>query len=173
MKKIVVAALVGLALGSIGAANATSRNTIAIGYAQTQLSGLYSGSMPGVNVKYHWEDLDSGFGAIASISYTKADILNASGGTIEQGSFLVGPSYRINDYISPYLLLGFSKGAVDVPAEGDHQERTSFSFGGGVQVNVSQNWAVDLSYQYANFSSYSGDPDIKAGTWGVGVGYSF
>lgn len=45
MKKIVVAVLVGLALGSIGVANAAGyKNTVSIGYAYTDLSGWLSGN---------------------------------------------------------------------------------------------------------------------------------
>lgn len=63
MKKIVVAVLVGLALGSIGVANAAGyKNTVSIGYAYTDLSGWLSGNANGANIKYNWEDLDSGLG---------------------------------------------------------------------------------------------------------------
>ncbi|EAN3757403.1 TPA: Ail/Lom family outer membrane beta-barrel protein, partial [Salmonella enterica subsp. enterica serovar Typhi str. AG3] len=77
MKKIVVAVLVGLALGSIGVANAAGyKNTVSIGYAYTDLSGWLSGNANGANIKYNWEDLDSGFGAMGSVTYTSADVNN-------------------------------------------------------------------------------------------------
>ncbi len=175
MNKIAVVVLAGLALGSIGVANADlPANTLSIGYAQTQLGGFYSGSMPGVNVKYHWEDMSSGFGAIASASYTRADIENGWGGTVEQTSFLIGPSYRFNDYLNAYLLLGIANGKVDVPAWDDHQSQSVFSYGAGLQVNPATNWAIDASYQYARFDShYDYSPHIDAGTWVIGVGYRF
>lgn len=175
MKKIAVAVMVGLAFGSIGVANADlPSNTLSIGYAQTQLGGFYSGSMPGVNVKYHWEDMGSDFGAIASLSYTKADIKNGWGGSIEQTSVMVGPSYRFNDYVNAYLLLGVANGKVDVPVWDDHQSQSAFSYGAGLQVNPATNWAVDFSYQYARFDSHDEfNPHIDAGTWVIGVGYRF
>ncbi|MBE8388470.1 Ail/OmpX, partial [Leptospira interrogans serovar Pomona] len=50
MKKIVVAVLVGLALGSIGVANAAGyTHTVSIGYAYTDLSGWFSGHANGAN----------------------------------------------------------------------------------------------------------------------------
>lgn len=54
MEKIAVAVLVGLALGSIGVANAAGyKNTVSIGYAYTDLSGWLSGNANGANIKYN------------------------------------------------------------------------------------------------------------------------
>lgn len=175
MNKITAVVLSVLIIGSTGIASAADyKNTASIGYAQTQLSGFYSGGMPGVNLKYHWEDLNSGFGAIASVSYTENNISNGWGGKVKQTTFLVGPSYRFNDYISAYVMAGIANGKVDVPAWDDHQSQNKFTYGAGVQVNPTADWAIDASYQYARFDSgYEPSPHINAGTWVVGVGYSF
>lgn len=62
MKKIVVAVLVGLALGSIGVANAAGyKNTVSIGYAYTDLSGWLSGNANGAkNITGKIWTVDSG-----------------------------------------------------------------------------------------------------------------
>ncbi|ENC7115915.1 outer membrane beta-barrel protein [Salmonella enterica] len=175
MKKITAVILTCLIAGSVGVANAADyKNTASIGYAQTQLGGFYSGGMPGVNLKYHWEDLDSGFGAIASTSYTENNISNGWGGKIKQTTFLVGPSYRFSDYFNAYVMAGIANGKVDVPALNDHQSQNKFTYGVGFQVNPVDYLAIDASYQYARFNSGNEiSPHIDAGTWVIGVGYSF
>lgn len=174
MKKLTTAVFIASVLGSAGVANgADFKNTASIGYAQTQLSGAYSGSMPGVNLKYHWEDRNSGFGAIGSFSYNKSSIGNIRDSKIKQISFLAGPSYRFNDYVSAYALLGVARMKADIPNLNNKGD-TKFTYGAGIQINPMESWAIDASYQYARFDSgFTDSPRIKAGTWVVGVGYSF
>lgn len=115
MEKIAVAVLVGLALGSIGVANAAGyKNTVSIGYAYTDLSGWLSGNANGANIKYNWEDLDSGFGAMGSVTYTSADVNNYGYkvGDADYTSLLVGPSYRFNDYLNAYVMIGAANGHI-------------------------------------------------------------
>lgn len=174
MNKITAAVLVGLVSGSIGAANAAGyKNTVSAGYAYTDLSGLLSGNAGGVNLKYNWEDLDSGFGAMGSATYTTADIHNYGYkvGNADYTSLLIGPSYRFNDYLSAYVMIGAGHGHIK-DNRGDSGNKNSFAYGAGVQINPVENIAVNASYEHAKFST-DADSDIKAGTWVIGMGYSF
>ncbi|EDQ7409397.1 outer membrane beta-barrel protein [Salmonella enterica subsp. diarizonae serovar 16:z10:e,n,x,z15] len=174
MKKIAAAVLVGLALGSVGVVNAESRNTVSIGYAYTDLSGYISGNANGANLKYNWEDLDSGFGVMGSVTYTTADIENGYGNKVGDGyytSTLVGPSYRFNDYINAYVMIGVGNGRLN-DYLGNSYDKTSFAYGAGIQVNPVEHIAVNASYEHASFST-DADGNINAGTWVLGVGYSF
>ncbi|EAA7762217.1 outer membrane beta-barrel protein [Salmonella enterica] len=174
MKKIAVAVLFGLALGSIGVANAAGyKNTVSIGYAYTDLSGWLSGNANGANIKYNWEDLDSGFGAMGSVTYTSADIHNYGYkvGDADYTSLLVGPSYRFNDYLSAYVMIGAANGHIK-DNWGNSDNKAAFAYGAGIQLNPIENIAVNASYEHTRFST-DADSDVKAGTWVLGVGYSF
>ncbi len=175
MKKIAVVVLVGLALGSIGVADAAGyKNTVSIGYAYTDLSGWLSGNANGANIKYNWEDLNSGFGVMGSATYTTADI-KAWGykvGDADYYSLLVGPSYRFNDYLNAYVMIGAANGRIKGGYWGDSDDKTAFAYGAGVQLNPVENIAINASYEHTQFST-DADSDVKAGTWVIGVGYSF
>ncbi|EDV5024205.1 outer membrane beta-barrel protein [Salmonella enterica subsp. enterica serovar Ball] len=175
MKKLTVAALVALAIGCSGVVHAADyKNTVSVGYAYTDLSGLISGNANGVNVKYNWEDLGSGFGVMGSFTYTTADVDGPYGyklGDADYTSLLVGPSYRFNDYLSAYIMVGAGNGHIK-DNWGDSDSKTSFAYGAGIQLNPVENIAVNASYEHTRFST-DADSDIDAGTWVIGVGYSF
>ncbi|EJA7721899.1 Ail/Lom family outer membrane beta-barrel protein [Salmonella enterica subsp. enterica serovar Benin] len=172
MNKITVAVLACLAVGSIGVANASQ--TVSVGYAQTEVNVTHSNQMPGFNVKYHWEDDNSGAGVIGSFAYTtKNDSNDYSSGKLTYYSVTAGPSYRFNDYVNIYALLGLAYGKIE--EENAYlrywESSTAFAYGAGVQFNPIENVAIDASYVYTQFS---GDNDnVGAGTWMLGVGYRF
>lgn len=170
MKKTITAALTALVFCSISTANAESyKNTVSVGYAHAAMSGFISDNAPGINVKYHWEDLKSGVGAIVSTSYNATDVLNGLI-TVKQTTLLAGPSYRFNDYINVYAMAGIANGRAETTFGDDNQSK--FTYGLGFQVNPANNWAIDASYQYARFD-IADEYHIDAGTWVLGVGYSF
>lgn len=173
MKKIMTVALTALIFCSISTANAENdKNTVSVGYAHTAVSGFLSGNVLGINLKYHWEDLDSGLGVIASTSYNEMDITNIDGGKVKLGTFLLGPSYRFNEYFTLYAMAGAANAKYESNIADDDQ--TKFTYGLGFQVNPANNWAIDASYQYAKFNTaYDSHPHVDTGTWVLGVGYSF
>ncbi|HCM1954409.1 TPA: outer membrane beta-barrel protein [Salmonella enterica subsp. salamae serovar 9,46:z4,z24:z39:z42] len=174
MKKLTVAALVALTMGCAGVVHAADyKNTVSVGYAYTDLSGWLSGNANGVNVKYNWEDLGSGFGVMGSFTYTTADIreYGYKQGDADYTSLLIGPSYRFNDYLSAYVMVGGARGHIK-SNWGYSDNKTSFAYGLGVQLNPVENIAVNASYEHASFST-DADSDVRAGTWVIGVGYSF
>ncbi|ECG1392064.1 TPA_asm: outer membrane beta-barrel protein [Salmonella enterica subsp. houtenae serovar 45:g,z51:-] len=174
MNKLLIAAALASVIGSTGIANASQ--TVSVGYAQTQVKYYgVSKDMPGVNVKYHWEDDDTGVGVIGSFAYTqKSQSNDYADGKLTYYSVTAGPSYRLNDYFNIYALLGAAYGKAEVNTEdfSAWESKTSFAYGAGVQFNPVKNVAVDASYVYTRFSDgYGGD--IDAGTWMLGVGYRF
>ncbi|HDN4684898.1 TPA: Ail/Lom family outer membrane beta-barrel protein [Salmonella enterica subsp. enterica serovar Ball] len=174
MNKLAVAVLVMSVIGGVGAANAADyKNTVSLGYALTHMSGPVSGNAGGVNLKYNWEHLNSGFGVMGSVTYTSADVdyYGYRLGDVNYTSFLVGPSYRFNDYISTYVMLGGARGELE-DNFGHSDSKTSFAYGLGVQVNPVENFAINASYEHSKFSTQLGG-DIDTGTWVLGVGYSF
>lgn len=178
MNKITVAVLACLAVGGIGVANASDlHHTVSVGFAQTnaKVAGL-SDQMPGVNVKYHWEDTDTGIGVIGSFAYTQDKESNDdASGKLTYYSVTAGPSYRFNDYVNVYALLGFAYGKAEYNDDyySGWESKTAFAYGAGVQVNPIENVAIDASYVYTQFSNEYGGGNIEAGTWMLGVGYRF
>lgn len=172
MNKITVAVLACLAVGSIGVANASQ--TVSVGYAQTEVNITHSNQMPGFNVKYHWEDDNTGAGVIGSFAYTTKNASDDyASGKLTYYSVTAGPSYRFNDYVNIYALLGVAYGKIEQEnAYQSYWESSSaFAYGAGVQFNPIENVAIDASYVYTQFS---GDSDnVGAGTWMLGVGYRF
>ncbi|EMQ2632654.1 Ail/Lom family outer membrane beta-barrel protein [Salmonella enterica] len=140
------------------------KNTVSIGYAYTDLSGWLSGNANGANIKYNWEDLDSGFGAMGSVTYTSADVNNYGYkvGDADYTSLLVGPSYRFNDYLNAYVMIGAANGHIK-DNWGNSDNKIAFAYGAGIQLNPVENIAVNASYEHTSFST-DADSDVKAGT---------
>lgn len=83
---------------------------------------------------------------------------------------MAGPSVNLGDRVNLYGLLGFSYGKVDAKnswltySDNDN----SIAAGVGAQFYITDNFAIDASYEYTEFSG-----DIEVGTWSVGAGYRF
>ncbi|EEF5710163.1 outer membrane beta-barrel protein [Salmonella enterica] len=175
MNKMAVAVVVALVLACVGSAGAAGiKNTVSIGYAYTDLGGVISGNANGVNLKYNTEDLESGFGGMGSLTYTTADVNNGYGyktGDADYTSFLVGPSYRFNDYLNAYVMIGAGHGHLK-DNWGNSGSKTSVAYGAGFQVNPVDYIAINASYEHTRFDGVY-DGRVNAGTWVLGVGYSF
>ncbi|WP_237387623.1 Ail/Lom family outer membrane beta-barrel protein [Xenorhabdus sp. Sc-CR9] len=185
MKKalLVSAIIAGLSISSF-TANANDKHTISLGYAQTstKLKIIANNEKPskdprGLNLKYRYE-INDHWGVISSITQTKLNVYYAPNPVNKKGrnadesityrSLMVGSTYRFNDYISAYTLLG-------VANIKDHQKtnsntiekKTALAYGTGLQFNPISNVAVDVAYEYSHLKQ------AKAGTWTVGIGYRF
>ncbi|MBD2783337.1 outer membrane beta-barrel protein [Xenorhabdus sp. DI] len=185
MKKALLtsAIVAGLSISSF-TANANDKHTISLGYAQSDLRmkttvrddlNLKDLKDPrGLNLKYRYE-INDNWGVIGSVTQTKLKIIyhndlanNIGNEDITYRSLVAGPTYRFNEYVSTYALIG----AANVK---DHQtvqldtskKKTALAYGAGLQFNPISSVAVDVSYEYSDFNQ------AKAGTWTVGVGYHF
>ncbi|MBG2710689.1 outer membrane beta-barrel protein [Proteus mirabilis] len=159
-------------------ASATLKNTVSLGYAQSQIKidgDKIDGEPKGFNIKYD-RKIDNGFGIIGSFVYNNKkyncydnDGKNVGHSDVSYYLFSGGPSYRFNEYINAYGLVGTSVFNVNYKALGEeqHENKVSISYGLGLQINPIPNVAIDASYEYSKLD------DIKFGTWVLGVGYRF
>lgn len=158
--------------------SATFKNTLSMGYAQSQIkvdSEKIDGDPKGFNIKYD-RKIDNGFGIIGSFIYNnkKYNFRDMNGKEVGHSDvnyylFSAGPSYRFNEYINAYGLIGTSvlNASCKTPNEEQHENKVSISYGLGLQINPIPNIAIDASYEYSKLD------DVKLGTWVLGVGYRF
>ncbi|EQB99008.1 Ail/Lom family outer membrane beta-barrel protein [Photorhabdus temperata] len=184
MKRTLVASVVAVGLSVFAfAANASGESTISGGYAQSHVKTdnkdfekLFDGNPKGFNLKYRYE-LDNNFGVISSFTYTYLGYDYYQGGKkvaesdMDYYSLMAGPTYRFNEYVSVYGMVGAAHGKVKgsnfITSQSDSKSKTSVGYGVGLQFNPMPNWTIDTSYEYSKLD------ELKIGTWVVGVGYRF
>ncbi|MEY6222931.1 Ail/Lom family outer membrane beta-barrel protein, partial [Salmonella enterica subsp. enterica serovar Corvallis] len=89
-----------------------------------------------------------------SVTYTSADVNNYGYkvGDADYTSLLVGPSYRFNDYLNAYVMIGAANGHIK-DNWGNSDNKTAFAYGAGIQLNPVENIAVNASYEHTSFST--------------------
>ncbi|EEB5699307.1 hypothetical protein GN496_24915 [Salmonella enterica] len=90
--------------------------------------------MPGFNIKYHREDPETNLGVTGSFACTrKSESSDGISGKLTYSSYTVGPSYRFNDYLNGYLLVGQGYGKIEASDEDTSvsASKTSFAYGTG------------------------------------------
>ncbi|KMJ43346.1 virulence protein [Xenorhabdus khoisanae] len=190
MKKALLATLAvsGFMCGSLAYADS---NTVAVGYAQSKVQNFKN--IRGVNLHYRYE-MDSPVSIVGSLTYMKGDEgghyngVNYSGKAnidMKYYSFMAGPAYRINDYVSVYGLLGFSHSKVDASVNEIKKEygkethssmkvnrkSTNLAYGAGVEVNPIQNLSLYAGYEGSSIKDYDERHNING--FNIGVGYRF
>lgn len=169
-------------------------DTLSIGYARvnTSFSGQ-SNELNGTNIKYRHE-LNNSIGVVGSLTIAKNEddtygeyrgygydsatgkwvsdkLMYGKVVTEKQHYYSVnmGPSFRLNDYISAYALAGVGqlKSVVSTRNGRTEDKNTALSYSAGVQFNPVKNWAVDIAYE-----GY-GSGDKHANAFIVGLGYRF
>ncbi|WP_339056872.1 Ail/Lom family outer membrane beta-barrel protein [Candidatus Regiella endosymbiont of Tuberolachnus salignus] len=202
MKKIIgLSVLAGLSANAFAEAG---QSTLSVGYAHSDLK--YSDSrkaddtntvnvearerhVSGFNVKYRYEFTDQ-WGAITSFTHAQTSgtpgislngeaIKDASASyKLQYNSLMIGSTYRVNDWVSLYGMVGASNGRVhlhadkNVPGVQDSARRHSenkyaVAWSAGLQVNPLEQLAVDLSFEQSN------PGEMKANTVVLGLGYTF
>ncbi|MBI6340236.1 Ail/Lom family outer membrane beta-barrel protein [Proteus sp. fly-1089] len=162
-------------------AQAVGENTLSLGYAQSHVKAdgdKLKEKPKGFNVKYRYE-FDNHLGVIGSFAYThqgydyRFNSRSVGNGDLDYYSFTAGPTYRFNDYISAYGLLGVAHGKAEMELnalgyhEKESQSKSAFAYGVGLQFNPFPNIAIDTSYEHSKLDG------VKVGTWTVGLGYRF
>jgi attachment invasion locus protein len=159
-----------ISLGVTAAHAETKNNTISVGYAQSFPYWMGIEQLSGVNVKYRYE-VDSLLGAMGSFSYTRQDydLFNSGSAALTYSSFMMGPTFRANDYFSIYLQLGMARLNAEINRYyyNESASTTSPVYGGGFQINPIPNLALDVSYEYSILDT------IEFGSWVFGIGYRF
>lgn len=180
-KKLLALSVVLAALGNCAIAQADTQ-TISLGYAIAKAKGV--NNIRGATAKYHYQSNDA-LGYIGSLTYMGSGNKDNSfyhDGDVYEGkskvnyfSLLAGPSYRVNEYISFYGLVGIGMGknqwfasnkstAIKVS---DTQRASAIAYGAGVQIAPAANWTVDVGYEGAAFK------DTKLNGFNLGLGYRF
>ncbi|MDA5543796.1 outer membrane beta-barrel protein [Yersinia rochesterensis] len=186
--KLVLVSVIGLSFSSL--ASAESKNTLSFGYAQSgntkfknkSINGnspeQLKGKPDGINIKYRYE-FDNKFGVIASLTklYSGTDYLVnnkvIARGHFDYTSLQIGPTYRLNEYISAYVMGGIASYKLegedyrDGYVESQKARKKGFGYALGLQINPIENIAIDTSYE----QSKSGD--FKSGVWSISAGYRF
>ncbi|WP_338883083.1 Ail/Lom family outer membrane beta-barrel protein [Xenorhabdus sp. TH1] len=190
MKKVLLtsAIVAGLSIASF-TANASGKHTISVGYAQSDVKMKLEGDKldkdpRGVNLKYRYEFNDN-WGVIGSFTLTReGENQTLSSPTyghlgkltrdITYRSWMVGPTYRFNEYVSTYALIGTAN--IDDHQTGSglgvftihNENKSAVAYAAGLQFNPISNIAVDVTYEYSDLGDKA-----KVGTFVVGVGYRF
>lgn len=186
MKKISLGIL--LAAGLTSGAALADNHTVSIGYAQSKVEDFKN--IRGVNLQYRYE-FDAPVSVLGSFTYMSGDedqhyfvdadsVKNSV--DVKYYSLMVGPAYRINEYISLYALGGVAHTKADGDTKwvnaGDNytvhenisEKSTSFAWGAGVQFNPTEQLAINVGYEGTNVD-IEGSRAING--FNVGVGYRF
>ncbi len=194
MKKTAVAALVlaGSVLAAPGAM--AESQTVSIGWAHAKMDNI--SDLNGVNLQYRYE-WNSPVSLVTSFTWMSGSEddawHDAWGDSYKQKvdakyySLLVGPAYRINEYVSMYGLIGGARTKADVNYEwrnsvgadrpgghktiNDSTDSTNFAYAAGVSINPVENLAINIGYEGTRADFYGDNYSING--FNVGVGYRF
>jgi outer membrane protein X len=175
MKKIACLSALACVVALSTASAFASQSTVSLDYAQGDAQGQIN-KQDGFNLKYRYEFDNSQWGVIGSFTYVE----NEQGSVYadyykgQYYSLTAGPSYRLNDWISAYGVIGLGYGKFRNVEDYQSTARVDnsmsdygFSYGAGLQVNPINNVAVDVSYEQSRIRS------VDEGVWMVGLGYHF
>jgi len=118
VKKIILGMVIATSM--ISSAAMAESSTLSLGYAQSDVEGFKD--IRGVNLQYRYE-LDSPLSVLGSFTYMSGDddqdYYVASDAVhnsidVKYYSLMVGPAYRINEYVSLYALGGVAHTKADV-----------------------------------------------------------
>ena len=192
MKKLMIVTLSSLISSTVFASNSVS-----LGYSQGKFAK--ADTLKGFNLKYSHE-FDNQWGLITSATYMKAETQNAqftTHGTVlgslkvnseykhQYSSLLIGPTYRVNEYINLYGTLGLgihnAKAKATVSTLNQYNRASStatktkrtnaLAYGAGAQINVTPSFLIDVGYEGTNIEY--GNKKQKLNSFVVGVGYKF
>lgn len=142
----------------------------------------------GFNIKYGYEWDGVPIGIISSFTYLSSDVdkgynyERVSGNAkkeINYRSFAVGPTWRINNILGVYGLVGVGKTDNQYRIKKSANERTVVSFdktnavyGAGVWVNVAENAQVSAGFETSRYDDADNN-NHTMNVYNVNVGYSW
>lgn len=187
MKNLALVSIVFATLGFSATANA-DQQTFSIGYAQSKVQDFKN--IRGVNLKYRYE-WNSPFGIIGSFTYmsgkesesycTIYEKLDAQT-KLKYYSLAAGPTYRFNEYVSAYGLLGVNYNKVTYDERwvytgfgsssyDESHNKASLMYGIGLQINPVEYLAIDIGYEGSRPEVANKKHSIDG--FNIGIGYSF
>lgn len=173
-KNLLALSLLLAAIGSCSMAEADTQ-TVSLGYSNAKMDDFKN--IHGVTAKYHYQPENS-LGFISSLTYMSGtknfdDDGDKGKAQLKYYSLLVGPSYRVNEFISLYGLAGVAHGKVKVSgadSDGNYSfkgKESGFAYGAGVQIVPAANWSIDVGYEGSTFR------EVKINGFNIGLGYRF
>ncbi len=191
MKKLSLALL--LAAATLSGSALAEYQSVTVGYAQSKVEDFKN--IRGVNLQYRYE-FDDMVGVMASFNYMKNSELKGGKDTgYEQGyeisrsrnadmkyySVLVGPTFRLNDYVSLYALGGLAHTKAELndtwniiniyELESKSSEKSSaFAYGLGVIINPTAALSISLGYEGTE-TDFGKKYSING--FNIGLGYNF
>ncbi len=177
------------ALLTVSPAVNAAEHSLSVGYTRAKLDSL---KFNGVNVKYRYE-WGSALSVIGSFSYqTDKRGLNSDdpdgiyngSARIKNGSLMLGPAWRFNDFFSLYAMAGVNKftmnqhwqldrknssGTLVTEQFGEDFHRLSPIVSVGTQFNPRSSVVIDLSYEMTKPRIYEGRSTFSFITLGLGV----
>lgn len=193
MKKILVS--LALVSGVMASPAALAVNhTVSMGYAHAQLQDV--GNLNGFTLQYRYE-WDTPWSVIGALSYMQGhdnkSYQDAWGDTYKTDinakytSLLLGPAYRINNYVSVYGLLGAAytkmdgsyewRNSVGADATDGHLSITSsthtvkLAYAAGVVINPINSLSINMGYEGSRTDLYGKNKTINGLM--VGIGWRF
>ena len=153
---------------SLGAANQISSNEIGSGI---QGSGLNvkavtrkSSEPLGIVFSYTGTS-DSAQYTISSAPLITADM------DYKYRSFMVGPSYDLNDRATIYGLIGSSWARAKINSASVSLDDKGVAYGAGLQYRIYNDFLIDAHYENTTMGSTGDGTD--SGTYSIGIGYIF
>lgn len=188
MKKLLASSLIAAAVGFSSFAQA--EHTISLGYAQSKVKDFKD--IKGVNAKYLYET-DSALGIIGSLTYMQgSESINENSSfasysdkhDLKYYSLAAGPTYRINQFINIYGLVGVAHTSFKDIEEWSHTDSgrftgsrdrsassTNLMYGAGLQINPIENIAIDIGYEGSKAKLFEKNYSVNG--FNVGIGYRF
>lgn len=107
---------------------------------------------------------------------TETGLVNPNG-TSQYSSFGIGPSVKINPYVTAYGVIGAaadtrSQYNTAVPVQALTLDDDSRMYGVGMQIRPNEDWHIDMKYQNANLDSEAA-ASRRVNYFNVGIGYTF
>lgn len=188
-KRSIIASAILAAVIASPAAIANNQHTVSIGYAQSKIED-FNKDLKGVNVQYRYEFEQSPLSVLGSFTYMSVDdndneeFENYSSKfdvDVKYYSFLVGPAYRFNEYVSIYGNIGFAHAKADTKEDfvhygiqeydSDNATSNSFAYGAGVIINPIENISISAGYEGTRMKFY--DDSISVNGFNITLGYRF
>lgn len=151
-------------------------SSLSMGYVQSNFTFIKDNDASGVNVKYLVEPQGQPVGFGGSVTYTsgKNTSRNSNGTTsrheISYLSIGIGPSYRLNDYLTTYAMVGGVSASSKIE-QGRSSHDLTLSYGAGIQVSAWRSMFVDLYYERVGVGR--GEKYMNGGSYTIGAGYRF
>lgn len=170
-------------LGSLLSATAVyaDNHSFTLGYGQSKISDI---DLKGVNAQYRYE-WNSPLSLITSVSYMKGDTSEKYGTSVSETdvkylSYMMGPAYRFNDYVSVYATTGISNinvkgtdfeiGGTD--KESEKISKTELAYGAGFVVNPTENVAINVGYEGTTWK-HADEKRLNVNGWNASLGFRF